>query len=482
MERMTGLDACFLYMETPTVTMHTTNVLLVDVSRMRGGYSFARVRRQFERRVHLVPLLRRRVIEVPYDLDHPVWFEDPEFDLDHHLRRVVLPPPGDRRALESQIGELMSAPLERDRPLWSITVVEGLHDGRVALVCKVHHAMIDGAAIASVLTQVMSDDPEAHHVPAPGEAWSSEPVPTPGELVRDAVRDRLRRLTRLPGLVARTALAGARLLRRVRAGALELSLPFTGPATSLNLELTARRSFAMVELPLAELRSVKEALGCTLNDVVLGVAAGALRRFLARSGEHPRRPLLAGVPVATGGPDDARLGGNKVSNLLVSLRTDLADPRLRLQAIHGLTIAAKHAHDLEIGGLLEDWAEYARPWLVRLVFSRALRALPRPPINLVISNLRGPVHPQFLAGAELVGIYLGGPLLERVGLNLTVWTYRDTVYLAAVTCPDVLPDLRGLLDECELTLADLAAVAGGPAAVIPIDRAATQRRQAGAPG
>jgi diacylglycerol O-acyltransferase len=187
------------------------------------------------------------------------------------------------------------------------------------------------------------------------------------------------------------------------------------------------------------------------------------------------------VPVATGEPDGARLGGNKVSNLLVSLRTDLADPLARLRAIHGLTVAAKRAHDLEIGGLLEDWAEYARPWLVRLVFSRLLRALPRPPINLVVSNLRGPVHPQFLAGAELVGIYLGGPLLERVGLNFTMWTYRDTVYLAAVSCPDVLPDLRGLLDECELALAELAELARGPAGVIPIDRAAAQRRQA-APG
>ncbi|PCC67732.1 acyltransferase, WS/DGAT/MGAT [Nannocystis exedens] len=463
MQRMTGLDASFLYMESPAVSMHTVSVMRVDVSNMRGGYAFERVRRLFERRIHLVPLLRRRLVEVPCNLHHPVWIEDPDLDLSRHLRRATLPPPGDMRALEALVGEVVSTPMNRAYPLWEITVVEGLRGGQVALVCKVHHAVIDGAAMVTVLERVMSREYDAPDVAPASRAWAAEPIPDDRRLIVDALRDRLRGLLRLPRLVGLTARAGVRLLLRTRGQG--LSLPFTGPSASFNAPLTPRRRFAALDLPLADLQAIKVALGCTLNDVVLAMAAAALRRALERRGEAHRRPLLASVPVATGGPEDARLAGNKVSSLLVSLRTDLADPLVRLREIHALTEAAKHAHDLEVGGLLEQWTEYAHPWLVRLLMSRVLPRLPRPPLNLVISNVRGPADTQYLVGAALECLYLGGPLLERIGLNLTVWSYRETVHLAAVTCPDVSPDPHVLLQDCEQALAELvAAIRPGVAA------------------
>lgn len=461
MQRMTGLDASFLYMEGAAVFMHTVSVLIVDVSTMRGGYSFERVWHLFERRIHLVPLLRRRVVEIPRNLHHPLWIEDPEFDLSRHLRRITLGAPGDEQALESLVGELLAQPLDREHPLWEITVVEGLESGHLALLCKAHHATIDGMAIAAVLERVMSDDFDAPDVRPPAQPWVSEPVPGAWRLVTAALRERLVGLLRLPRLVGRTALAGARLLRRMQEYALDLSLPFSGPCASFNGPLTPRRSYASGELRLSALQETKSALGCTLNDVVLAGAAEGVRRYLARRGEVHRRSLLASVPVATGGDEDERLGGNKVSSLLISLRTDIADPLARLRAIKALTRAAKRAHDLEIGGLLEKWAEYARPWLVRLVFSRVLPRVPRPPINLVISNIRGATETRYLGGAELVRMYLAGPLLERVGLNLTVWSYRDTLHLGVVACPDALSDPTALLDECLCALSDLVTAAWG---------------------
>lgn len=477
MQRMTGLDATFLYMDSPSVSMHTVGVLLVDVSSVPGGYSFERLQRQFESRIHLVPLLRRRAVEVPFGLHHPVWIEDPDLDLSRHLRRTTLAPPGDMRALESLVGDVLSTPMDRAHPLWQITAVEGLQSGQVALICKAHHAVIDGAAMATVLERVMSSDHADDCIAPATHTWTAEPIPGAGRLILDALRDRLRGLSRLPRLLGRTARAGVRLLRRTRGH--RLSFPFTAPSTSFNAPLTPRRNFATVDLSLPDVQALRAALGCTLNDVVLGVAAAGVRRFLDRRGEVQLRPLLACVPVATGGPEDERLGGNKVSSLLVSLRTDIPDPRLRLREIHALTEAAKHAHDVEIGGLLEQWAEYARPWLIRLFMTRVLRRIPRPPVNLVISNVRGPTDAQYLVGAALERLYLGGPLIERVGLNLTVWSYRETLHLAVVACSDSLSDPHVLLADCQHALAELVA-AVRPAAPAKHRRPRDGRRHAAA--
>lgn len=460
MERMTGLDASFLYMETESVLMHTVNIFIVDVSDMHGGYSFELVRHLLERRMHLVPKLRRRVVEVPGGLHHPVWIEDPAFDLSRHLHRIVLGADSGGRAFEAIVEEILSTPLPRDRPLWSIVVVENLPSGRVALVCKVHHAMSDGLAISTVLQLLMTDDPAAKEVEPPHAPWVPEPVPGPGRLAAAALRERARALSVLPRVAWQTATAVARLVKRKRRRALELSLPFTGPRTSFNGRLTARRDFEAVDLPLSAMQEVRAAFGCTLNDVVLAVAAGGLRRYFDRRGERYAGPLLASVPVATGMEgDDLRLGGNKVSNLLVSLRTDIDDPVQRLLEICGRSVSAKQAHDREVGGLLEKWAEYAHPWLVRMFLAGVPRMVPRPMVNLVISNIRGPAERRHLAGAELTKLYLAGPLLEHVGLNLTVWSYMDTMHLAGVACPDAVHDLRALLDDCMAALLELVAAA-----------------------
>jgi WS/DGAT/MGAT family acyltransferase len=466
MERMTGLDASFLYMETDAVLMHTVNIFVVDVADMHGGYSFARVRELLERRIHQVPRMRQRVVEVPGGLHHPVWIEDPAFDLGRHLDRIVLGPAGGERAFELVVEELLGTPLPRDRPLWSIVVVENLPDGRVALVCKVHHAMSDGLAISTVLQLFMTDAPVDEIAPA-AIVRRPEPVPGPGELVAAALRERVRALSQLPRVAWQTATAAARLIKRKRRRALELSLPFTGPQTSFNGRLTARRDFEVIDLSLPAMLAVKSAFGCSLNEVVLAVVAGGLRRYLDRHGERHAGPLLASVPVSTGGEgEELRLAGNKVSNLLVSLRTDIDDPGLRLREICRSSAAAKQAHDQEIGELLETWAEYAHPSLVRMFLAGVPRVMPRPMVNLVVSNIRGPARRRHLAGAELQRVYLAGPLLEHVGLNLTVWSYCETMHLAGVACPDAIADLRALLDDCLAALTELAAAARGAAATV----------------
>lgn len=467
MERMSGLDASFLYMETEAVFMHTVNIFIIDVSGMHGGYSFEGVRELLDRRIHLVPRMRQRVVEVPGGLHHPVWIEDPEFDLSRHLHRIVLGPGNGGRAFELLVEENLSTPLPRDRPLWSIVVVENLPCGRVGLVCKVHHAMSDGLAISTVLQLLMTDDPTADAI-APSETrWTPEPVPGWGALVAVGMRERGRALSGIPRALWQTTTAVARLIKRKRRRGLELSLPFSGPSTSFNRRLTARRDFEVVDLPLSAMLEVKAAFGCTLNDVVLAAAAGGLRRYLDRRGESHARPLVASVPVATAvESEEPRLGGNKVSNLLVSLPIDVDDPVARLRRIRESSSAAKQAHDREIGELLETWAEYARPPMIRAVLARMPQMVPRPMVNLVISNIRGPAERRHLAGAELVRVYLAGPLLEHVGLNLTVWSYEHTMHLAGVACPDAIDDLRGLLDDCLAALAELVAAARREAATV----------------
>jgi diacylglycerol O-acyltransferase len=261
-------------------------------------------------------------------------------------------------------------------------------------------------------------------------------------------------------LLRRTAAGLAAVLRRQRSGALSPPLPFSTPRTSFNRALTPNRWFAMAALPLEEVKAVRRALDVTINDVVLALCAGALRRYLDERGELPERPLLAGVPVSTGRVDDEqRLVGNRVSNLFTSLRTDIADPVERLRAIHDVTQAAKEVQNALGAEMLVEWSEVTPPrifsaWM-RLYSRLKLADRHRPPINLVISNVPGPRQPLHIAGGRLLDIYSMGPILEGIGLNITVWSYVDRLGFGLVACRETMPDLWDLADHLHDALAEL---------------------------
>ncbi len=461
MERLTGLDAGFVYMETPMLNMHTLKIAILEPPADDEGYSFERFKKVLGENLHALPPFRRRLVEVPGRMHHPVWIEDPDFDLDAHVRRVEVPAPGGRRERDAVIGKIASRQLDRSRPLWELWVLEGLEGGRFGTLAKIHHAAADGVAASTLLANVMSEDPD--QVPLLDRSWRPEKVPSRLQLLRRALRDSIRSLFHLPRLLRRTWQNVRRVLSRRRVAPVATPLPIKDtPATSFNTALTPNRTFATAELALDDLKEVKRRVGVTLNDVVLGLVAEALRRYLRARGELPASALVAGVPVSTDKPEDVRrLGGNRVSNMFTSLRTDIADPLERLAAIHGVTAEAKVVQNLLGATMMQEWVEYTPPgpfsWFMREYSRRQIADRHRPPINLVVSNVPGPREQLYVAGATLLEIYSVGPILEGIGLNVTAWSYRDRLYVSALGCAERLPDLHEITETMAAALTELLA-------------------------
>jgi len=459
MEPMSGIDAKFLYSETPTAHMHTIKVVVADVSSMPDGFSYGLFVDTLGSQLGRLPLFRRRAVMVPLSLGHPVWVEDPGFDLGNHLSRRTVRAPGTLRDLAVEVGAIAGVPLRRDRPLWEMVVVEGLEGGRMAVVAKVHHAVADGTATVAMLRNIVQGLGEAELEP-PVDHWYPESIPGRRELLRRAVGEHRARLRDVPDLVRRTV-RGARASESQRRGStVRPPLPLQTPRTSLNVSLSADRTFAMTTLSMAELRSVRQAQGTTLNDVYLAVCAGAVRRYLADRGERPDRSLVASVPVSID-PDAARLSGNRVDNLYVTIGTDIDDPLERLQHCHAVVLASKAVRSALGNDLMERRAEVLPPQLyqstLRLWSRTGLADRVRPPINLVISNVAGPREPIRFGPIALDALYSVGPILEGIGLNLTAWSYVDGLHVSALGCSASLPDPWSVVDRLHDALAELVA-------------------------
>jgi diacylglycerol O-acyltransferase len=465
-QRLSGMDAGFLYVETPTLHMHTLKVAVLGAP-VGGPGTFEAMRDEIRRRLPLLPPFRRRLVEVPWGLHHPVWIEDPDFDLERHVERLVLPAPGTAGQLDDAIAEIAGRPLERDRPLWRMAIVEGLEGDRLAVVVQIHHAVADGVAASALLANVMGATEDGGHQ-VPIDDWRPEAVPGPARLVVDALRDQVTQLVDLPRLVQRTAGGLQAALRHRRASGVATPLPvLSSPRTSLNTSLTSERSFATTSLPLADARRVREAFGVTLNDVVLATVGGALRAYLAERGELPARALVAAVPTATAGDVVPRLAGNRVSNLFTSLATDQVDPGQRLLRVHEVTAEAKAMQDLVGSETLGDWVQYVPPrpyaWVMHQYSHRGLARRHRPPVNVVVSNVAGPGEPLYAGGARLDAIYSVGPVLEGVGLNVTVWSYLDQLHVGLLACRAMVPDAHRIADGLQEALAELVASASSVA-------------------
>jgi len=461
MQRLTGLDAGFLYMEAPTLHMHTLKVAVLEPAPGVDELPLEWVRDQISARLHLLPPFRRRLVEVPFGFHHPVWVDDPDFDIEYHVRSVQVASPGGQAEMDAAISVIAGRPLDRSRPLWELYVLQGLADGRIGVLVKIHHAAADGVAASQLLANVMVTDASGLELEPEPPAFEPEPLPTASRLLADAFYDHLVQLALFPLLVARTAVRLFSVVRHRRSTEVSAPRPILDtPRTSFNVGLTAGRVFSSASLPLADVKRVKSALGFTLNDVILGLVAGSLRTYLARRGELPDKSLVAGVPVSTDKPDAvARLGGNKVSNLFTSLATDEPDPLLRLKAIHAVTSEAKVVQNLLGAEMMQDWVQYTPPgpysWFMRLYSRFNLADRHRPPINLVVSNVPGPRQTLFAGGARLVELYSVGPVLEGIGLNITVWSYLNRLYVGLLACPEATPDAAQITEGLHHALDEL---------------------------
>ena len=458
MERLSGLDAAFLYLETPTLLMHTLKLVLLDRPEcpvdVRAGLIEAT-----RSRLHLLPSLRRRLLKVPLGLHHPIWIESSAVDLERHVLRTQIRAPGGQREMDDAVAEIASSPLARSRPLWELWVLEGRSDGGLAVLLKIHHALADGTAAAHLIAAVTSTDRFEPPLPKPDEKPSLERIPSKSSLLRGAVVDHLRDARRLPSLTLRTARSVMSLVRKPLDPRPPLPM-LDVPRTSFNGALSARRSFATASLSLARACFVKATANVTLNDVILELVGAALRSYLKGRGELPARSLIASVPISSELKVSHRLASNRVSSLFTTLATDLADPWERLLAIHAVTSQAKHAQDVLGLGLLGTWLQYTMPrpfsWVVSQWSGRHLANLVPPPANVVVSNVHGPAHQLFAAGLPLRAMYSAGPVLEGIGLNVTVWSYLERLNFTVLACRDMIPDphiitrlLEAALDELD---------------------------------
>jgi diacylglycerol O-acyltransferase len=457
MERMAGVDAGYLYMETPTMHMHTLKIALVEPSE---PFAFERLTRELLGRLHRLPPFGRRALSVPFALNHPLWIADREIDPTRHIFRHHVPAPGDMTSLERVIGRIAGAPLDRTVPLWEVHVCEGLADGRVAMVAKMHHALADGVAANALLANVT----DAASSPAAPPVVGLEPTPGRWVQVRMALADAVRQTLSLPALVGRTLTSLTALARHRRASDVDVPRPVLDvPRVGFNGALGAGRVFATHTLPLEEIKKVRHAQGVTVNDVVLAVVSGALRRWMAACGEQPEVSLVAAVPVATDPPDGPpRLGGNRVSNLFTTLATDEDDPRERLQRIARTTAEAKLVHRTLGVDMLSDWVQFTPPapmGAAMRFYSRTKAASRHPaPCNVIVSNVPGPREEATVAGARLTDLFSVGPILEGIGLNVTAWSYVDRMNLSLLSCPELVADLAPLVAELRPALDELLAL------------------------
>ncbi len=468
MQQLTGLDAAFLAFETANSTGHVGGVCLLDPREAPEPLTLARLTAVLGERVPLVPVLRRKLLHAPLDLDQPYWVDDPDFDLEYHIREIALPRPGSDAQLAEQVARLHARPLDRSRPLWEIYLITGLARRRAAVYTKIHHAAIDGVSGAELLTVLLDLTPEGRELP-------------PTEPFRPA---------RPPGLVTMTALAAAHLAWRpvqtvrftnelVRVlptaapalrtlvgemlglnrgdGAIISTTPGRAPATPFNKPITPHRRVAFRSVDLATVKAVKNAFGVSVNDVVMAMSAGALRRWLADHHALPDGPLIAMIPVSVRDPASNGALGNKVSAMLATLPTHTADPGQRLGIVHAATKIAKAQQAAIPQGLVDQISDFAPPALTaraaRVVFATGvLHRLP--PLNICISNVPGPNQPVYLCGARLLAHYPVSVVTDGQGLNITLVGYLGQLHFGLVACRELVPDIDALagylVDELEV--------------------------------
>jgi WS/DGAT/MGAT family acyltransferase len=458
MKQLTGLDSSFLRMETPTTYGHVASLAIFDPATSPRALGYEDVRALIESRLHLVPPFRRRLVDVPLGIDHPYWIEDPDFDLDYHLRHIAVPPPGDRYQLAELAVRISARHLDRTRPLWEMYVIEGLEGGYVAELTKIHHSCIDGVAGAEILGVLLDIEPEPAATPPPTEPWQWEREPSQGEMLargvigattRPRVGLRLARNT-IPafGTVMRNFGLHAPFVKRRDD---VLSRPAVqAPRTALNGTITPHRRFAFGSLPMSSVKNVKNALGATVNDVVMALCAGALRRWLLDHDALPELPLLAMVPVSVRDESEKGAGGNRVSAMVAVLPTDEPDAGRRLEAMKGEMSIAKSEHGALPAALLQDFAQFTPPSVLGTASRVAARArlMDRVglPFNVVISNVPGPQFPLYTNGARMEGIYPISAIVDGVGLNMTLMSYNGNLDFGLVADREMVPDIWSLID------------------------------------
>jgi WS/DGAT/MGAT family acyltransferase len=445
MQPLSGLDSSFLYLEDASQPMHVGSVLVFE-----GSMDFDSFRSTLASRIHLVPRLRQRLAMVPFGLGKPYWVEDPDFNLDMHLQHVALPSPGNWRELRRLAARIFSVPLDRTRPLWEMTFVEGLDNipqvppGSVATINKIHHAAIDGVSGADMMGVLLDGTKEPRRFkPPPPRAIP--PVPNELQILGHTARKILGKPSNIKK-VAAEVVDLARATSQIRQKGVDAPpSPMSAPTGPINRMITGQRIWNTALLELDRVKAIRQIVGCTLNDVVLGICAGALRRYLEQKDALPREPLIAMVPISIRGQDERGQMGNKVSAMLLGLATDIEDPVERLKVIQEHSQGGKAFEQAGAGRVFLDLTELVPFGLAnrmsRLYSRFRLAEMHKPLFNVVITNVPGPQSDLYMAGHKLLATMGMAPLVHGMGLLITVLSYNGVLSMSPISSPAVMPDL-----------------------------------------
>ncbi len=449
MEQLSPMDASFLYFETANAPMHIGAVAIYDQSTVKGGVlGFKEILKNYETRLHLARAFRQRIVRVPLSLDHPYWLEDPDFDLEFHVRHIALPKPGDWRQLCIQVARLHARPLDTARPLWEFTVIEGLDNVEglpkncFAIVSKVHHAAIDGVSGAEMTAAVHDLAPDAEPTP-PEKPWLPEREPTAIELLSRTTANNVRQPFKLARVIAESVPALARVGIGLTAGKLKRVGPV--PRTRFNGQVSPHRVFDGRSFRLDDIRAIKNAVeGATVNDAVIAIIGGALRKYLAAKDELPKDSLIAMAPISVRAPNQQKSAGNQVSAMSVAVRSDIADPLERLVAVFESTTNSKEMTNAIGASTLTDYTQFIPSTVAglaaRLYSNLGIANRIMPIFNTVITNIPGPQVPLYMTGARLVTQFGLGPILDGMGIIHPIFSYCGEITISFTSCREMMPD------------------------------------------
>ncbi len=464
MQQLSTLDTLFLTLDSPVFPLHGAGLLVLDPSTASEPLTFERVKEHLRTMLPLMPPFRRRLVEVPLGLDVPIWAEDPDFDLDDHVHRIAVPHPGGPREVATLVGEIATPALDRSQPLWDCWFLEGLADGRVALVLRMHHACIDGMGGVEMLMQMFSPSPDAN-VDAPEDDWVPDEVPSTLDMLRRALPTIVLRPIRSTQAIARLGFGVTRgHATSTNAGA--RARVFSGPRLPINeVPDHVHRRLAWADVAMTDVKAIRGAFGATVNDVALALGAGALRRHLEARGDLPSEPLVIANPVNVRAANEAGDFENRVAMMTVQLPTQLEDPVDRLRQVMRNTAAAKAGINAAGTNMFEDLFDVVAPGVASVVAHFTTNVIGGPvsaPYNACITNLIGPPFPLYFCGAKLEGFRIQMMQAMGVGVVIALISYDGVLQMSVTGSRELVPDVWAIAEgiDVERTLLLEAAATG----------------------
>jgi diacylglycerol O-acyltransferase / wax synthase len=459
-EPLVGVDSWFLYAERHEAPLHIGGTYIFEgTPRVKGARGAIGLARTIEERLHLVPRYRQKLMWLPGDIGNPVWVDDPDFDLSYHVRRAALPSPGDDATLRDYTARVFARPLDLDKPLWEMTIIEGLSGGRVAVVNKVHHAMVDGISTVDLATLLLDPDPEPAKFGRP-KRWRPRPAPTPGELLRAALEsisplDAGKNLFRFrPQKLLET------IVRSPWTGGLQVALAWLRPGGAplfFNRPIGPHRRVHAVKVPLESLKSVKSSFGGTVNDAVLAVIGEGMSRWLFDRGDAVPESMRVFAPVSV--RDESQRGalGNLVSGMVVEVPLAPMMPKDRVNLVTAATGDLKRSRAAVAARTftqLATWAPATVQSLAGRLMTSQMQWSAQSVVNIVATNIPGPQFPFYTGGAELLDIWPFVSVYHSLGLNIAIVSYNGNVFFGMLADRDLVPDLADFAKHLEQSIAD----------------------------